>query len=486
MKAGRTVLPLALVVLLPICARPAGGSAVTDEDCLGCHSDPRLKSGAGTFVAVDPEKFRASVHGQAKISCVDCHADLRTVKNFPHAEKLKSASCAGCHEEEARVLKTGVHGGAAAEKGGPAVDCKDCHGTHDIRGAADPESSIYPANLPKTCGRCHPGATRHVAEGKIHNVPGAAGAGIQNRLPAIMKTVYIVMISAIVGGFLLFISADLFRRASGGRPMNDLDLIRDDEIFVRMNPAERIQHYLLILTVITLMATGLPVFFYELKFFKWIFPAGRAFAARGVLHRVAAVLLAASLVWHASYTAFTARGRANFRALIPRAKDFRDAFEQLFYNLGITRLLSRFGIGKKFFAGRPYWLFKDAPRYDRYDFVEKFEYWAVAWGSAVMIVSGFFMWKVELSLRLFPLWVHNIFIIVHSYEAILAFLAIIIWHMYNVHLNPEAFPMSKIWLNGKIMGRELRTLHPLEYERILEERKRTIETKRKKIGVGPQ
>jgi cytochrome b subunit of formate dehydrogenase len=258
--------------------------------------------------------------------------------------------------------------------------------------------------------------------------------------------------------------------------MYDRDLIRDDEIFVRMNAAERIQHYLLILTVITLMATGLPVFFYELKFFEWIFPAGRAFAVRGVLHRVAAVVLATTLVWHVIYATFTARGRANFKALIPRAGDFRDAFEQLFYNLGITRLLLRLGIGKRFFARHPYWLFREAPRYDRYNFVEKFEYWAVAWGSAVMIVSGFFMWKVDLSLRLFPLWVHNIFIIVHSYEAILAFLAIIIWHMYNVHLNPEVFPMSMTWINGKITGRELRTLHPLEYERILEERKRTIET----------
>ena len=259
--------------------------------------------------------------------------------------------------------------------------------------------------------------------------------------------------------------------------MNDRELVRDDEVFVRMNLAERVQHYLLIATFVTLMGTGLPLFFYEFKFFKWLLPSARAFAVRGVLHRVAAVVLAVNLVWNVFYTAFTARGRANFQAMIPGVRDFRDAIEQFFHNIGITRLLARLGIGKKFFDAHPYWLFKDAPRYDRYNFVEKFEYWAVGWGSAVMIASGFFMWNVELSLRLFPLWVHNIFIIVHSYEAMLAFLAIIIWHMYNVHLNPEVFPMSKVWLNGKITGHELRTLHPLEYERILAERK--------KLGVGP-
>jgi cytochrome b subunit of formate dehydrogenase len=258
--------------------------------------------------------------------------------------------------------------------------------------------------------------------------------------------------------------------------MSDRELVRDEENFVRMNKAERVQHYLLILTFFTLMATGLPLFFYEFKFFKWLIPTGRAFAVRGVLHRVAAVVLVLNLVWHVFYTLFTARGRANFKAMIPRFRDFRDAFEQFFHNVGFTRLFLRLGIGKKFLARHPYWLFKDAPRYDRYNFVEKFEYWAVGWGSAVMIASGFFMWNVELSLRLFPLWVHNIFIIIHSYEAMLAFLAIIIWHMYNVHLNPEVFPMSKVWLNGKITGHELRTLHPLEYERIVEERRRTLET----------
>jgi formate dehydrogenase subunit gamma len=258
--------------------------------------------------------------------------------------------------------------------------------------------------------------------------------------------------------------------------MDDRELIRDDEVFARMNLAERVQHYLLITTFVTLIATGLPLFFYEFKFFKWLLPTGRAFAVRGVLHRVAAVTLAVNLVWHVFYTVSTARGRANFKAMIPRLRDVRDAFEQFMHNTGVTRLLARLGMGKTFFGAHPYWLFREAPRYDRYNFVEKFEYWAVGWGSAVMIASGFFMWNVELSLRIFPLWVHNIFIIVHSYEALLAFLAIIIWHMYNVHLNPEVFPMSKVWLNGKITGHELRTLHPLEYERILAERKRTVET----------
>jgi hypothetical protein len=94
------------------------------------------------------------------------------------------------------------------------ANCASCHGYHDIRDPSDPKSSVYPANLPITCGKCHPGASKHFAEGKIHNIA-AATTGIRDRTSHIVKAVYIVVISAIIGVFLLFIAADLFRRAVG-------------------------------------------------------------------------------------------------------------------------------------------------------------------------------------------------------------------------------------------------------------------------------
>jgi cytochrome b subunit of formate dehydrogenase len=256
--------------------------------------------------------------------------------------------------------------------------------------------------------------------------------------------------------------------------MDSSPLIRDDEVFLRMNLAERIQHWLLISTFFLLIITGIPLFFYEFKFFQWFLPTGRSFYIRGIIHRIAAVLMIINLSWHLFYAAFTRRGRHNFKEMIPRVRDIGDAFEIFGYNTGLTRFLRRLGLFKKFFARHPRWLFEKPPLYGRYNFVEKFEYWALGWGSFVMIFTGFFMWNVELSLRFFPLWVHDIFIIIHGYEAILAFLAVIIWHMYNVHLSPEVFPMSKVWLNGKISGKELRLLHPLEYEKIKEERRKLL------------
>ncbi len=247
-------------------------------------------------------------------------------------------------------------------------------------------------------------------------------------------------------------------------------LIRDDEIFIRMNLSERIQHILLIITFLVLIVTGLPVFFYKVPFLKSIFFTEQSFYVRGIFHRIAAVLMILNLIWHIFYSLFTSRGRENLKEMTPEIKDVKDAFEIFWHNIGITRFLYKRGILRRFFVSHPYWLFEKPPSYGRYNFIEKFEYFAVGWGSIVMIISGFFMWNVELSLSLFPLWVHDIFIILHGYEAILAFLAVIIWHMYNVHLNPEVFPMSKVWLNGKITGKELRTLHPLEYQKILQAR----------------
>lgn len=257
--------------------------------------------------------------------------------------------------------------------------------------------------------------------------------------------------------------------------------IRDDEIFIRMNLTERIQHLILIITFIVLAATGLPLIFHEIKFLKWLFSVHRSFYIRGILHRIAAVVLIVNIVWYLLYTIFTSRGRKNLKEMIPRFKDYKDALGLFGHNLGLTRFLKRQGILKKIFTSHPYWLFEHPPKFGRYNFIEKFEYWTVLWGSFIMIFSGFFMWNVELSLSLFPLWIHDIFIIIHGYEAILAISVVIIWHMYNIHLSPEVFPMSKIWINGKITGKELRTLHPLEYEKILEERKKNTKKNRKLI-----
>ena len=223
------------------------------------------------------------------------------------------------------------------------------------------------------------------------------------------------------------------------------------EVFVRLSLELRLQHALMALSVILLVATGLPLKFHEHGWAKAIidFFGGPDFSP--IVHRIAATGLIIAGLWHLVYIVFTREGRANFIGLIPMPKDAKDAWQQISYYLGRT---------------------SERPRFDRFSYVEKFDYWAVYWGMVIMIGSGTMLWFTEFFLRHIPKWVTDIAKEAHSDEALLATLAIVIWHFYNVHLNPHKFPMNKTFITGKITEREMIEEHPLEYERIMEERRR--------------
>lgn len=116
--------------------------AQSDEDCFACHEE--------TF----RQKLNSSIHGEIGLSCFDCHSDLRGIKEFPHPEKLKPVSCETCHSEIIKDWSKSIHG-RAKSMGLGVVKCSDCHGDHDVRPKGDPQSLVYPLNLPKTCERCH-------------------------------------------------------------------------------------------------------------------------------------------------------------------------------------------------------------------------------------------------------------------------------------------------------------------------------------------
>lgn len=143
-------------------------------------------------------------------------------------------------------------------------------------------------------------------------------------------------------------------------------LIPDDEIFVRMNRAERWQHGLLVASFILLVATGLPLMSGEVGILKLITGRGGAYALRGILHRAAAVVLIGDLVWHALYTLLTERGRRNLREKLPRRKDVRDVFAMMGHNSGFSGFLRRRGLFRRFFERHPYWRFDRKPEFGRY------------------------------------------------------------------------------------------------------------------------
>jgi hypothetical protein len=145
-------------------AAPAAAPPV-NETCLMCHGAADAKGAGGKPIAVDPAKFGASVHGELKLDCTACHTDVSPQK-IPHAEKLKPVDCAICHDKAVAAYAGTPHG--VARKGGNSIaaTCTDCHGTHDIRRAKDPEARTNHANVVATCTRCH-GDDATVAKGHL-------------------------------------------------------------------------------------------------------------------------------------------------------------------------------------------------------------------------------------------------------------------------------------------------------------------------------
>lgn len=151
----------------PLPAQPAASSAPAIAECLTCHAEPSLTRADGRPVVVDPATYEASVHGRAGLECTACHTDLTGPVELPHPAPLARVDCATCHQDAAAAYGRSIHARSRERvPDSPAPTCSDCHGTHDIRAAADPESRTFPLTLPATCGRCH-GDPEIIRRGRI-------------------------------------------------------------------------------------------------------------------------------------------------------------------------------------------------------------------------------------------------------------------------------------------------------------------------------
>ncbi|MCC6367964.1 MAG: cytochrome b/b6 domain-containing protein, partial [Bryobacterales bacterium] len=153
---------------------------------------------------------------------------------------------------------------------------------------------------------------------------------------------------------------------------------------------------------------------------------------RGTVHRIAAVIFSACGVIHAVSLIASRKLREHWLTLLPKARDIREGLAQLAYNLALTE--------KK-------------PKVSAHSYVEKVEYWAVVWGALVMGLSGVLLWFNNWSLAWLPkVWL-DVATAVHLYEAILACLAILVWHLYSVIFDPDVYPVDPAFLTGKTVRR---------------------------------
>ena len=216
----------------------------------------------------------------------------------------------------------------------------------------------------------------------------------------------------------------------------------ENDQYPRFRIGARIEHFVLMVTFTVLAVTGLP------QMFSLNSPIARAIIdimggieTVRVIHRWAAFFLVAGSFYHlftSAYRFFVKRERMR---VAPRMKDLRDAVDYVRYNLG---------------------LIDEHPRMAKFNFGEKFEYWAVVWGTAIMTITGFMLWNPIATTAVLPGEIIPIALTAHGGEALLAVLAIIIWHMYNVHVkhfNPSMF-------TGNLPREQMEEEHALEKERL--------------------
>jgi cytochrome b subunit of formate dehydrogenase len=158
--------------------------------------------------------------------------------------------------------------------------------------------------------------------------------------------------------------------------------------------------------------------------------------------------MVAASFYHLGYLSFTARGRQLVRDLWWRPKDLKDVIATLHYNLGLTA---------------------ERPQYARFSYIEKGEYWALVWGTLVMTVTGVIMWFDNTFIGLLTKLGYDVSRTIHFYEAILASLAILVWHFYFVIFSPDVYPMKMAWLTGMLTEREMEEEHPIELDRLRDE-----------------
>jgi formate dehydrogenase gamma subunit len=400
------------------------------DTCGMCHSDIG-------------DEFKSSVHGQAiargemsAAVCTDCHGEHLILDKKNLASPISGSNiretCAQCHANVTLTRRFGLpmdrlttfdssfHGLAA--KGGAQIvaNCASCHGIHNILPSTNEKSTIHEDNLPQTCGACHPGAGKRFALGPIH-VDEAQGPPAM----AWVRGFYLVIIPLTIGLMLLHNGGDWIRKLIRFHRAGPASRAMVPSGELRMYPYERISHGLLASSFIVLAWSGIALKYPDQW---WAAPFMISEPLRRNVHRIAATVMIGVTFMHLFALIFNRRLREHWLEMIPRWRDVPDAVNGFAYNLGLRR---------------------DKPNLPHHGYIEKAEYWAVVWGTLVMVITGLMLWFNNWSLEWLPKSWLDIATMVHWFEAILATLAIVVWHFYSVIFDPDVYPMDTAWLTGR-------------------------------------
>ena len=212
-----------------------------------------------------------------------------------------------------------------------------------------------------------------------------------------------------------------------------------------MTRNQRLQHLVLVISFAILVITGFALKYPD----SWsasLFLSSESI--RRIGHRAAALIMLLVGLWHLGYLVVSTEGRRVLKDLVPAKKDLFDLVENL-----------------RYYVGRG----SQRPKFGRFGYAEKAEYWAVMWGVGIMGATGLLIWFKVGAFGFLPRWSVDVALAIHFYEAILATLAIVVWHFYQVIFDPDVYPINWAWWDGHISEKVFREEHPLAYERMMAE-----------------
>ncbi|MGZ8265894.1 MAG: cytochrome b/b6 domain-containing protein [Burkholderiaceae bacterium] len=441
--------------------------------CGKCHSQER-------------HEYAQSVHGDEVLwkrnanaaICSDCHTTHDIQRTDLTATRLAiTRNCGGCHKENFKSYTDTYHGQVSTLGYGYTAKCFDCHASHTIQRVSDPASRVHPDNRLATCRECHVAAT----EGFLSFSPHANTHDFE-RYPYMWITSKF-MIALLIGVFTFFWSHSALwfyreykeRKEGKGAPhvvTAELPIARGKHVR-RFAPLWRLAHLVFAISVMTLVLTGMSVFYADTNWAKVIMDSLGGPRSAAIIHRTAAVIMLSIFFVHLMYVLF-------FR-VFPNYKTF-DWFGPTSLVPGLKDLEQATAMFNWFFGKGP------RPVFDRWTYWEKFDYWAVFWGMAIIGGSGFMLWFPSATASVLPGWVFNVATLIHGEEAFLAAVFLFTVHFFNNHFRPDKLPPPDIVMfTGSVPVEEFRREHGLEYERLVksgELQKHLVDAPSRPMTVG--
>jgi cytochrome c551/c552/cytochrome b subunit of formate dehydrogenase len=407
--------------------------------------------------------YKSSVHGVEVLQkgnpvaaiCSDCHTTHDIQSPAQATTKVAiTQNCGNCHVESYRTYIQTYHGQVHRLGYAYTAKCADCHSAHNAQRVSDPASRVHPNNRLATCQQCHKNAT----PGFVSFQPHATAHDFERYPQVWIATKF--MVALLIGVFVFFWTHTAlwfyreYRDRKEGKTsphVVGLHLHPQGKHFQRFAPLWRLAHLIFAISVMTLVLTGMAVFFAEMPWAQFVVGMFGSPKAAAIVHRLAAGIMLGIFFIHLVYVV-GARILPRWRtfpwfgpnSLVPNWQDLKD-------------IIAMF----QWFVGR-----RPRPQFDRWTYWEKFDYWAVFWGMAIIGGSGLMLAFPEATAAILPGWIFNVATIVHGEEAVLAAVFLFTVHFFNNHFRPDKFPLDVVMFTGAVSLDEFRREHALEYERL--------------------